>query len=642
MMHTPHPIQLIPQPRDIELRTGAFLLPPQGCVNCPPEYLNAAKKIAAIAGPHWRTSCSKTKPEHPSALINIFTDNALPPQAYSLDITGDRIIIGVSDAAAAAYAAETLRQIIQQSPRHKLPQLLIKDVPAFKVRGVYYDIARGRVPLRKNILEMIEQLARYKINHLQLYIEHTFKFKSHPAIGRGCGGLTAAEIRAIDKACRFQHIELVPSLACFGHMNRILQLKPYQELAEDRAQGSYSDLKAYNAMADWKKRRAWSLSPANPASYELLEELFADFLPCFSSPYINVCCDEVFDMGMGQSHALRKRIGYDGLFLKHVRKLRSLAAKHGRKIQIWGDMLHKYPAILKRLPRDITVLDWEYSRNVAIDHPRPIARRKLNFYVCPGTSSWVTLFPRLHEAMGNITQMAHSGIKYGAEGLLNTDWGDGGHYNFMELSWPAYLFGAEQAWNPAADRKSFMHRFCKNFMQCDDPRMTAAVMQLSDISQMEIYGYYQSIMLHVFFAADERIFCLQEPRGEMVAASEGQRHIQRDITIPWNAELGAAQRRQAITAGRTLRMLANRRGVDPGGVLPYWIFAADALAHAGHKLGTLGKGGKRSSPGIKTLIKEMQKLKISFTQLWMNSNRPSEIAIALKRYDNAISFLKSL
>lgn len=633
-------LSLLPQPVKLVIHKGSLRLPHQGYINSPPELRSAAKTTAAITGPQWRLSRSKS--ETKSALIHFEVDNTLQSQSYSLQISNGGINIAVPDAMAAVYATETLKQIICQSPRHTLPLLRIDDHPSFLVRGVYYDVARGRVPLRDSILKMIEQLARYRINHLQLYIEHTFKFKTHPLIGRGCGGLTTKDISVIDRACLKHHIELVPSLACFGHMNRILQLEPYRDLAEDRAQGSYSDLEAYNAMADWKKRNGWSLSPANPASYKLLEELFADLLPCFTSSYINVCCDEVFDMGMGQSHALRKRIGYDGLFLRHIRKLRAIAAKHGKKIQIWGDMLHIYPEILKRLPKDITVLDWEYSRKVSIDHSQPIANRKLNFYVCPGTSSWVTLFPRLHEATGNIAQMAQSGIKYGAEGLLNTDWGDGGHYNFMELSWPAYLFGAEQAWNPGADRNTFLHRFCKIFMNCDDPRMTEALIQLSDISQTELYGYYQSIMLHIFFAADNRIFALDRPRGEMITVCGGKRRIESDVIVPWGSSIGASHSRQARSAGRKLRILARRQGVDPCKVLPYWIFAADTLTHAGNKLCLLGKGGKPTKAGIKSLIREMQMLKRRFTKLWLKSNRRSEIAISQKRYDNAIGFLKSL
>jgi hypothetical protein len=41
------------------------------------------------------------------------------------------------------------------------------------------------------------------------------------------------------------------------------------------------------------------------------------------------------------------------------------------------------------------------------------------------------------------------GKKFGALGLLNTDWGDGGHPQPLAVSWPMYAAGAALAWNSA-------------------------------------------------------------------------------------------------------------------------------------------------------------------------------------------------
>lgn len=60
--------------------------------------------------------------------------------------------------------------------------------------------------------------------------------------------------------------------------------------------------------------------------------------------------------------------------------------------------------------------------------------------------------------MVNIAGFAVAGRKYGASGLLNTDWGGDGHHNCMEYSWPGYLFGAEQSWNTSANAENFTAR----------------------------------------------------------------------------------------------------------------------------------------------------------------------------------------
>lgn len=626
---------LLPQPQKVRRNGPDIPLPEIITISVPAELQAAAKLIKTFTDGRL---CNPRTKAGSAAWINISIKQELPPQGYTLKLSSDGIKINAPDADGAWYAAQTLRQLLKAN-RAKAPQVYIEDFPEFPVRGVYYDVARGRIPTLAALKTMAENLSRYKINQLQLYFEHSFRFKSHPLIGKGCGGMTANEITTLDRFCLKHRIELVPSLACFGHMNKTLSLPPYRHLAEDYAAGIYSDAVAYNALAEWKKKTAWSLSPANPDSYKLLKDLFDDLLPHFSSPHFNVCCDEVFDLGMGQSHKLCRKTGRDGLFLRHVLRLRKLAAQHGRKIQIWGDMLQKYPAIISQLPSDVIILDWEYSSNVALNHPQPFAEKKRSFYVCPGTSSWVALFPRLYEAAENIRRMAQSGLKHRATGFLNTDWGDGGHYNFMEYSWAAYLVGAEAGWNINATQNTFFERFCSEFMQCQDDQLAQTLQELAALSHTSLYGYYQSVWLHVFYATpDCKLFQLHNPHGDIVRNGR----IKRNVPIKWDAALGKQTCRQAQNISRNLRRLAKRRRIDPHGLLPYWIFAADSLAHAGKKLAAFGHGGKVTPAVRRQLATEMRQLMSRFSKLWMQNNRRSEIDITLRRYQNVIDALSRI
>ena len=45
---------------------------------------------------------------------------------------------------------------------------------------------------------------------------------------------------------------------------------------------------------------------------------------------------------------------------------------------------------------------------------------------------------------------AAAGKKSGAAGLLNTDWGDGGHPNLLGTSFHSFAYGAEASWSGAA------------------------------------------------------------------------------------------------------------------------------------------------------------------------------------------------
>jgi hypothetical protein len=78
--------------------------------------------------------------------------------------------------------------------------------------------------------------------------------------------------------------------------------------------------------------------------------------------------------------------------------------------------------------------------------------------------------------MGNVTNFAAAGRKYHAEGLLNTDWGDQGHRNFLGVSLHSFAHGAANAWNgKAVDNARFTENFCYHTFGQKDNRMAKAI-----------------------------------------------------------------------------------------------------------------------------------------------------------------------
>ena len=63
-------------------------------------------------------------------------------------------------------------------------------------------------------------------------MEHTFLFRGFSEVWRDDTPLTAEDILELDAYCRKRHIELVPSIACFGHLYKVLRTKTYGELCE--------------------------------------------------------------------------------------------------------------------------------------------------------------------------------------------------------------------------------------------------------------------------------------------------------------------------------------------------------------------------------------------------------------------------
>ena len=190
----------------------------------------------------------------------------------------------------------------------------------------------------------------------------------------------------------------------------------------------------------------WSLCPVDEDVYQFLDELYGDMLPAFSSQWFNIGCDETWDLGKGRSAEAVAAQGEGRVYVDFLLRLRELAAGHGKRVQIWGDILLHHPELVGELPDDVLLLDWHYG--AAEDYPSVAVFKESgrDFWVCPGTSSWNTLFPRIDNANANIRNLTRQGCEAGAKGLLNTDWGDHGHYQQIGLSLYGYWFGAEQGW----------------------------------------------------------------------------------------------------------------------------------------------------------------------------------------------------
>jgi hexosaminidase len=399
-------------------------------------------------------------------------------QACALDISDERVLIVGAGAAGLYYGVQTLRQIVRTAGP-SWPACQIADWPRMAYRGLMLDVSRGKVPTLDTLKLLVDQLSHYKANVLQLYTEHTFHFLHHPRIGQGCGSLSADDILELDAYCRQRHVELMPNLNSFGHCAHVLNMPEYAHLAESAAR--------------------WSLCPTIEETYTFLDELYGDMLPAFGSMTFNVGCDETYDLGHGRSAEAVAERGTGRVYLEHLIRLRELAARYGRTIQVWGDILLHYPDLVPELPEDITLLDWHYE--AAEDYPSValFAESGRRFWVCPGTSTWNTLFPRIENSNGNIRTLARLGAQHGAEGLLNTDWGDYGHYQPMGQCWYGYIFGAEQAWNGGeTEEEDFDACFGPLFFGCGGEKVVRAMRLLGRLNTLP--GMARSNAAHSIYA----------------------------------------------------------------------------------------------------------------------------------------------
>jgi hypothetical protein len=465
-------LNLLPAPRLLKLLRGTFMLPRR----------------------------------KPLGTIKVIRTNAAPnhPEGYTLTISKKAIEISFRETGGLRAAVATLRQLLRQSGR-RLPCLCIRDWPDFARRGVMLDVSRGRVPKLQTLLDLAEKLSDFKINELQLYTEHTFAYKKYKSVWQSWDALTAKEIQILDARCRQLGIDLVPNQNSFGHLRYFLADPRLKKLGELSA--------PYEDASKEFVRRPTTLAPNYPGTLPFLRGLYDELLPNFSSSYFNIGGDETCDLGRGRSKKLCEAKGKGHVYLDFLREIYREVAVHDKKMMLWGDIILKYPKLIRKLPKNVVALNWGYEA----DHPfekeaAQFAKARIPLYVCPGTSTWQTLIGKHDNALANLRAAAKAGKKFGAIGFLNTDWGDGGHPQPLAVSWPMFAAGAALAWNvKSLDEKSLLAVLSRDVFEDHVGKVTEAGFKLGFAHQkLGVQAPNETPLGTVIAApraADRELFC---------------------------------------------------------------------------------------------------------------------------------------
>ena len=260
----------------------------------------------------------------------------------------------------------------------------------FETRGFMLDISRGRVPTMRTLMLVVDILARYRYNHLQLCTgcapdgESGFDFD-------GDSSMTQAEFAKLNAYCSMQGLELAANVDC-------------------------------------------RFDPARPGSAVLAKDRLSRMLSPCDSPFANIGCgaeDGVSDPG-GQVRFLLEVAG----------AARSL----GKRPMFWGDAASKRPDLVPSFPKDMVAL----VRGGEARHPfeKEAALFKsagLDFCVCPDTSAARSLAGRVENMRENLQRAEKAGRENGAKGFILTDWGDEGHWQPLAVSLPAIILGGNFA-----------------------------------------------------------------------------------------------------------------------------------------------------------------------------------------------------
>ena len=398
-------------------------------------------------------------------------------EEYKIEIKENQVIIE-GFGAGLFYGCQSFRQLVREFGAC-IPNLTIEDSPYFKYRGFYHDVTRGMIPTLDTLKSLVDKAAFYKINQLQLYIEHTFAFKGMSEVWMDKDPLTAEEILILDKYCKERHVELVPSLSTFGHLYEALRSKSFRELCEleiGDEEYSFVDRMAHH-----------TLDVTNSKSLDFVESMLLEFIPLFSSDKFNICCDETFDLGKGKSKEKAEKLGVGKIYTEFLNKVYNIVKRFNKNVMFWGDIIVGYPELLSDIPEDLTCLTWNYHPQANDVATKIIAENNKVQYVCPGVGGWNMMMNLIEGSFSNIRRMVNHGMKYGAIGVLNTNWGDYGNINLLANSMPSMIYGAGISWNPKEEEFNEIFKSI-SLMEFGDESMKV-VSLMDKLSKNQVAGW---------------------------------------------------------------------------------------------------------------------------------------------------------
>jgi hypothetical protein len=280
------------------------------------------------------------------------------------------------------------------------------------IRGVMLDMARTtqRKDYYRNLLPY---LARWGYNTVFLHFTDdegcALKFRSHPEVSAPFS-FSIKEMKDFIRRAKRYNLELIPEIESLGHTKYITSLKKYKHLGEKQAGSDFN-----------------AICPTRGESKIIISDLIKETVELFPSKYIHAGLDETsFGACPSCRKALKTKKHWE-IFADYICWLNSLITSNGKKMIMWGDYLISSPKITDKIPKDITICDWEYYASVNGKSTRFLINKGFKVIVCPALVSWreKTI---IHPNTGNLTNIrrfasiAYKCSKRGVIGIVNTIW----------------------------------------------------------------------------------------------------------------------------------------------------------------------------------------------------------------------------
>ncbi len=403
--NSPDDYHIIPQPNQLAILKGRFLVNPETKIIYETGLAQEAKYLANLLGKGEGASIIVDERNASSGDISLTLDSTIQAEeGYELNVEFDGIHLSAKTAKGIFYGIQTLRQLLPASIEKSMaatdtltiPAVRITDQPRYAYRGMHLDVARHFFSIDE-VKKYIDLLAMHKMNTFHWHLTEDqgwrIQIKKYPkltevgafrkgtAIGLAgtrdapytydnvpYGGFyTQDEIRDVVAYAGARHITVIPEIELPGHSSAALAAYPQF--------GNHS--------GPYEVARRWGVFEETFApteeTFAFLEDVLKEVMELFPSTLIHIGGDEVLKKEWKESayaQALIEKEGLkdeDGLQSYFIRRIEAFLNTNGRSIIGWDEILEG------GLAPNATVMSWR-----GVEGGIAAAKQQHNVIMTPG------------------------------------------------------------------------------------------------------------------------------------------------------------------------------------------------------------------------------------------------------------------
>lgn len=371
-------LNIIPKPLEVKESKGSAIVDASTVVVVTdPALQSTADFLNGYLSRFYNLTLNNGSSKAGSAIVlSVKKDASKPEGAYTLTVAKNKINIQGANPNGVFYGVQTLVQLLPVEPasRITIPNVVIKDQPRFKYRGVHLDVSRHFSPV-DFIKKYIDYLALHKMNYFHWHLTDDqgwrIEIKKYPKLtqvgawrngtsvghypGTGndrlqYGGFyTQEEVKDVVKYAADRFITVVPELEMPGHASAAIAAYPELSCFPNESTKVPKGVTWSGDTTGKKVQQTWGVFPdvfaPTEKTFAFLQDVIDELLPLFPSKYIHIGGDECPKESWKRSAFCQQLMKEKGLKDEHelqsyfIQRIEKYINSKGRTIIGWDEIL---------------------------------------------------------------------------------------------------------------------------------------------------------------------------------------------------------------------------------------------------------------------------------------------------------------